>query len=404
MHQIHDLQPYHCTYKDCSDPGRLYGAKKEWINHENQHRRVWHCHSHEVEFETQPEYLQHLKGQHPEDKLEDYTPEMIAAVVGASAKPHRDCPFCPTGFSDVPTMQKHVRYHLERLSLYALPNIADDNNAELASERSSDNHQVIKNRRRKDSIENDFVEKRQVNLELTYRNQARWDEAEKSRGQVVEAFQSEFGADHPDTLMSMANLALAYQNQGRWGKAEKLLVSVLEVWKTELGADHPDTVTTMANLALAYQNQGRWKKAEKLLVYVWNVWKSKLGADHPDTLTTMANLALTYQNQGLWEKSEKPLVYVLKVWKRKLEADHPDTLTAMANLALTYQHQGLWEKAEKLLVHVVEVWKTKLGPGHPNTLKSIANLASTYQNQALGRRGRGAVGTCDRGLEDQARD
>ncbi|KAK0743862.1 hypothetical protein B0T18DRAFT_309505, partial [Schizothecium vesticola] len=116
-----DLQPYHCTYEDCSDPGRLYGVKQEWIDHENQHRRVWHCHSHEAEFETQPEYLHHLKEQHPENEPEDRTPEMLAAAVGASAKPHRGCPFCPTMLSDVTVMQKHVRYHLERLSLYALP-------------------------------------------------------------------------------------------------------------------------------------------------------------------------------------------------------------------------------------------------------------------------------------------
>jgi hypothetical protein len=164
IHQTHDLQPYHCTYEDCSDPSRLYGAKQEWIDHENQHRRVWHCHSHEAEFETQPEYLQHLKEQHPQDEPEDYTPEMIAAAVGASAKPHRSCPFCPTMFSDVTAMQKHVRYHLERLALYALPDMEEAINDELASERPSDSHQVIENRGRQDSIRNDFVEERQTFL------------------------------------------------------------------------------------------------------------------------------------------------------------------------------------------------------------------------------------------------
>ncbi|KLU88273.1 hypothetical protein MAPG_07260 [Magnaporthiopsis poae ATCC 64411] len=164
IHQIHDLQPYHCTYEDCSDPDRLYGVKQEWVDHENQHRRVWHCHSHEDEFETQPEYLQHLKEQHPQKQGEYYTPEMIAAVVGPSAKPHRDCPFCPTKFRDVTTMQKHVRYHLERLALYALPDIGEDKDDELASERSSDSRQAMENRGRKDSIEDDFVEERQAFL------------------------------------------------------------------------------------------------------------------------------------------------------------------------------------------------------------------------------------------------
>ncbi len=32
----------------------------------------------------------------------------------------------------------------------------------------------------------------------------------------------------------------------------------METRKTKLGADHPDTLTSMANLASTYRNQGRW--------------------------------------------------------------------------------------------------------------------------------------------------
>jgi hypothetical protein len=38
----------------------------------------------------------------------------------------------------------------------------------------------------------------------------------------------------------MANLALTYRDQGRWEEAEKLFVLVMETRKTKLGADHPD--------------------------------------------------------------------------------------------------------------------------------------------------------------------
>ncbi|KAK2616805.1 SET domain-containing protein 3 [Conoideocrella luteorostrata] len=247
VHQIHDLRPYYCTYEDCSDPGRLYGAKEEWIDHENQHRRVWHCHSHEAEFETQPEYQQHLEEQHPQSH---YTPEIIAAVVGASAKPHRDCPFCPTTFSDVAIMQKHVRYHLERLALYALPDIGDDKDDELASERSSDSRQVIENRGRQDSIGNDFVEERQSFLAAFANDDA--------------------GSVEPDERMltSRAHLVSTYKLQGRWKKTEELEVQVIEMRKRVLGLEHPDTLTSMAYLASTYKIQGRWKEAEELEVQV----------------------------------------------------------------------------------------------------------------------------------------
>ncbi|CAK7228781.1 hypothetical protein SEUCBS140593_007027 [Sporothrix eucalyptigena] len=247
-------------------------------------------------------------------------------------------------------------------------------------------------------------------LAFTYRNQGRWEEAEKLEVQVLETQKTKLGADHPDTLTSMAELALTYRNQGRWEEAEKLEVQVLETQKTKLGVDHRDTLTSMADLASTYRNQGRWEEAEKLEVQVLETQKTKLGADHPDTLTSMGNLAstywnqgrweeaeklnqgrweeaekfnlaLTYWNQGRWEEAEKLFVQVMETQKIKLGADHPDTLTSMGNLALTYESQGRWEEAEKLFVQVMETQKIKLGADHPDTLTSMGNLALTYESQ-----------------------
>ncbi|KAK0731303.1 hypothetical protein B0H67DRAFT_639713 [Lasiosphaeris hirsuta] len=220
-----------------------------------------------------------------------------------------------------------------------------------------------------------------ANLASTFWNQGRWEEAEKLDVQVMKTRKTKLGADHPSTLTSMANLTSTYRNQGRWEEAEKLDVQVVETRKTKLGADHPDTLTSMANLASTYRNQGRWEEAEKLDVQVVETRKTKLGADHPSTLTSMANLASTYRNQGRWEEAEKLDVQVVETRKTKLGADHPSTLTSMANLASTYRNQGRWEEAEKLDVQVVETRKTKLGADHPSTLTSMANLASTYRNQ-----------------------
>ena len=60
------------------------------------------------------------------------------------------------------------------------------------------------------------------------------------------------GAEHPDTLRSMANLALTYWDQGRWEEAEELEVQVMETMQRVLGAEHPDTLTAMGNLASTY--------------------------------------------------------------------------------------------------------------------------------------------------------
>ncbi len=85
----------------------------------------------------------------------------------------------------------------------------------------------------------------------------------------------------------MANLASTYRNQGRWDEAEKLQMDVMNTRKTKLGSDHPDTLTIMANLESTYWNQGRWDEAEKIQMDVMNAKIVKLGLDHPDTLTSM---------------------------------------------------------------------------------------------------------------------
>jgi hypothetical protein len=50
----------------------------------------------------------------------------------------------------------------------------------------------------------------------------------------------------------MAMVGLAYKLRGRWGAAEELEVQVMETSKKKLGADHPDTLTSMANLASTF--------------------------------------------------------------------------------------------------------------------------------------------------------
>uniref|UniRef100_A0A093VD80 Serine/threonine-protein phosphatase n=2 Tax=Talaromyces marneffei PM1 TaxID=1077442 RepID=A0A093VD80_TALMA len=84
--------------------------------------------------------------------------------------------------------------------------------------------------------------------------------------QLIEAWKTVLEAENPSTMTSMENLASTYRNQGRWNEAEKLEVQVMETRKTVLGAEHPSTLTSMANLASTYRNQGRWNEVEKLEV------------------------------------------------------------------------------------------------------------------------------------------
>jgi hypothetical protein len=78
----------------------------------------------------------------------------------------------------------------------------------------------------------------------------------------------------------MANLACTYRDQGKWEDAEKLELHVMEARKVKLGADHPSTLTAMANLACTYWKQGRQEDAKKLGLCVVEAKKANL-SNHP---------------------------------------------------------------------------------------------------------------------------
>ncbi|KAI0102119.1 hypothetical protein GGR51DRAFT_574262 [Nemania sp. FL0031] len=141
-HLIHDLQPYCCTYELCRDPNRLYGSRQEWIDHESQHTTIWYCAEHDIEHETQPKYIDHLRLDHPKIAAEYFSEELLGAAMHSSMKVHRDCPFCATAFTNIEEMEDHIAFHLERLALVALgsaENISADNKASTCS---ADNQQA----------------------------------------------------------------------------------------------------------------------------------------------------------------------------------------------------------------------------------------------------------------------
>jgi len=214
---------------------------------------------------------------------------------------------------------------------------------------------------------------------MLYRGQ--WNKAEELQAQAVEIRKTILGAEHPDTLSSMANLASSFRNQGRWEKAEELFIQVIGTHKRVLGAEHPGTLMCMANLAATYMNQGRWKEAEQLEMQVMESRKRVSGAEHPDTLTSVVDLAVVYGHQGRWREAEELFMEVIEINKRVLGVEHPITLTSIANLASTYTKQGRYKEAERLEVQVLEIKKRVLGAEHPYTLNNMSNLAITLKGQ-----------------------
>jgi hypothetical protein len=190
---------------------------------------------------------------------------------------------------------------------------------------------------------------------------------------------SQQGADHADTLKSMANLAGAYRAAGKSDLALPLYEETLKLMKARLGADHADTLASMNNLASGYWAAEMPARALTLYEETLKRRKATLGADHRDTLTSMNNLATCYWALGKRDLALPLFEDTLKRLKANVGADHPYTIGSMNNLAASYEAAGKRDLALPLFAESLRLTKAKLGADHPDTLLSLNNLGTSYR-------------------------
>lgn len=150
---MHDLQPYICTYQDCSQPHQLYRSRRQWVAHESsEHRRLYRCYEHsDLLYHSPDELKAHLQRDH----VGLLTDAQIDSLVGLSDVSLLDeRPHCPICFEPAPFLrglESHLAHHLERLAMFALPisvvadadSKADKPDSQKIRERSFDSGQSL---------------------------------------------------------------------------------------------------------------------------------------------------------------------------------------------------------------------------------------------------------------------
>ncbi|KAL6357015.1 hypothetical protein LRP88_10632 [Fusarium phalaenopsidis] len=128
-HVLVDLQPYVCTFKDCTSG--LFTTQKEWLTHEiTTHLQQWICtHCNNVEkptFETMSKIKEHLEVAH--NVVEgDLTEALKASQVPPKHFEASSCPLCNEWDPPVEESQnakqfyQHLGKHQQVLALEALP-------------------------------------------------------------------------------------------------------------------------------------------------------------------------------------------------------------------------------------------------------------------------------------------
>lgn len=385
-HVLQDLQPYVCTYPDCSDELHMYSTRHAWLEHERLvHRRVWQCFGHETAvFGSQSDLYCHLKSQHNDDVTEAQVQDLLDVSESSLADARENCPVCLIGRQFFKELDKHMSFHLEKFAIFSVSRgiPTDDEEDSSGADGQSGKAQGLGSVDSTPSGSLYFESPAQSVADPSDdNNKARLKKREELEVQSLEKRKREFGEEHPDTLSSMANLALTYKDQRRWKEAENLQIQVMETSERVLGEQHPFTLMSVSNLASVLQDQGKYEEAEEMYRRALTVKEEVLGEKHLDTLKSLSNLVFALQMQGKEEEAEEICRRVLTVKEEVLGKEHPDTLKSLSNLALALQMQSKYEEAEEIYRRALTVKEEVLGEEHLDTLKSVSNLALVLQDQ-----------------------
>ncbi|KAH0545417.1 hypothetical protein FGG08_000558 [Glutinoglossum americanum] len=154
-HVFNDLEPYICTFKDCSL--RTFPTRRSWFDHELQaHRRDWCCSICETRFHSAGAFENHMRQLHSASFVES----QLSAIISLGETPvdkilATDCPFCDDWDTvlkgrmaltdpEISTerlvvtpeqFRRHVGRHMEQLALFVLPrNYYDDEGMDFGSD------------------------------------------------------------------------------------------------------------------------------------------------------------------------------------------------------------------------------------------------------------------------------
>jgi serine/threonine protein kinase len=198
---------------------------------------------------------------------------------------------------------------------------------------------------------------------------------------AVETRRRVLGADHPDTLKSMAELAATLHEEGRQVEAEKLERETFALRRKVLGPRDKATLASMVNLASTLSSEGHFSDAEIMQREALFLLRQTRGPENEDTLTCMSNLANTLSSEHKYAAADPLRRESLEIRTKVFGPDAPDTLISMANLADTLFLEGRYAEAETLGRQTLDIDRRVLGPEHPITLVVMHNLASALNKQ-----------------------
>lgn len=218
------------------------------------------------------------------------------------------------------------------------------------------------------------------NLGNVYIDQERYPEAEKLHQQALAIEEARRGANHPDVADSLSSLAGVRSQTGRYAEAEQLTKRALRIYQAAYGLNHLRVSNELGSLASLARRQGRYPEAEELQRQALAIREKLLGKDHPDVASRLAALAKILDDRGQYAAAEELFQRAIKLLEEKLGPEHPNLSGPLSNYSRLLSARRRFDEAEALLRRSLAI-EEKLGAGNPSTFQTWNTLGILFREQ-----------------------
>ena len=391
-----------CTYNDCWDSKHLYDTRRDWMQHEQAHRKVFRCPEHPDEaFASLQVYEDHLHSIH------NYDNEISEALINHASDstlgaPDRICPVCSFSARTARSLQNHIALHLERFALFSLPRSRAEGSLD-SSEAASDRVAAVDHESREDIndplVFDDSSQRLSQSLEGDSKdspNSPRRDsdpgasEANDRENQRSEAVEPEGDASDsnwsPPPLFNdtdqMIGAARNVSKSGRidthdkiidravtrleelqkYPEAEELALRTLRMYESLGQMESHNAQDCARKLGGLYESQGKFTDAEALYATMIGFCENAPGIVDLKTPFWTEKSGIMLWELGEFQQAEKAMERAISGYQNARGLTHPDTLIALDRLGRYLNMREKYEEAERIYRTKMDRWGSDLSP------------------------------------------
>ncbi len=178
-----------------------------------------------------------------------------------------------------------------------------------------------------------------------------------------------------------ATLGTLHRARGRYADAEQVLRQTIELAEQSFGPDSLEAADALNDLAIVFKYAGRFDDAEPLYRRALDINVRAVGEIHYNVASIYHNLGGLEHARGNHAQAEPHARRSVEIRRQAVGPDHPSTAADEAALASILYELRKDEEAERLLRSAISTYETVYGGEHYELSVHLNNLAAILQRR-----------------------